>query len=157
MRPEALEERVVDARDRYLRENGLGASEYTAPRFTVRVGGRILSLPNPMQRRRAVPRHDLHHVATGLGTDWGGEVEISAWETGAGLGGLWVAWLICVPLFLAGLLTSPRRTALAYRAGLRCRSLFVDALPYDEILSLTVGELRRRIGLPPEGLPQMRP
>jgi len=152
MRSEPDNELVVDARDRYLLESRLSTAEYAAPHFSVRVAGWTLRLPNPPQRQLTVPRHDLHHVATGFRTDWRGEMEISAWEVGAGLGGLWVAWLICVPFFLAGLMTSPRRTVRAYRAGRHCRSLFVDTLPSEELLSLTVGELRRRIGLPPEGL-----
>lgn len=146
------DETVLAARDRYLLESGLDMAEYTAPRFAVPIGSWMLRLPNPAQRQQAVARHDLHHVATGLGTDWRGEMEIGAWEVGAGLGGLWVAWLICVPFLVAGLMVVPRRTLRAYRAGRRCRSLFADDEPYEALVALTVAELRRRIGLPPEGL-----
>ena len=152
MDPEAYEETVLAARDRYLRENDLSTAEYTAARFRIRVGSWTLRLPNPPQRQAIVARHDLHHVATGLRTDWQGEMEISAWEIGAGLGGLWIAWLICVPFFLAGLIVSPRRVIRAYRAGRHCRSLFVDRTPYEALLVLTVRKLRSQVGLPPEGL-----
>jgi hypothetical protein len=152
MHPEASDQTVLDARDHYLLESGLTTAEYTAPRFSVRIGSWTLQLPNPPQRQEKVALHDLHHVATGFRTDWRGEMEISAWEVGAGLGGLWVAWLICVPFFLAGLMIDPRRTLRAHHAGRDCRSLFVDTAPYEELLSMTVGELRERIGLPPGGL-----
>jgi hypothetical protein len=151
MKPES-DQTVLDARDRYLLESGLSTAEYTASRFSVRIGSWTLRLPNPPQRQVNVARHDLHHVATGFRTDWRAEMEISAWEVGAGLGGLWVAWLICVPFFLAGLLIAPRRTLRGYHVGRRCRSLFVDTMPYEELLLLRVGELRERIGLPPGGL-----
>jgi hypothetical protein len=150
MHPQPDDETVLAARDRYLRESGFDAAEYTAPRFSVRVGPWVLRLPNPPERQVNVPRHDLHHVATGFRTDWRGEMAISAWEVGAGLGGLWVAWLICVPFFVAALALSPRRAIRAYREGRRCRSLFVDRLRYDELLALSVGALRRRIRLPVE-------
>ena len=52
----------------------------------------------------------------------------SAWEGGAGLGGLWVAWAICVPFFALGLLLQPRRVLRAYRRGRRSRSLFGGTL-----------------------------
>lgn len=152
MTPGHGKESVLAARDRYLRESGLSTTEYTATRFSVRIGSWRLHLPNPVQRQASVAQHDLHHVATGFRTDWQGEMEISAWEVGAGLGGLWVAWLLCVPFFLGGLIAVPQRTIRAYRVGRHCRSLFADPTPYETLLSLTVGELRKHIGLPPEGL-----
>jgi ubiquinone biosynthesis protein Coq4 len=104
-------------------------------------------LYNPKQRRWAIARHDLHHVATGFGTDLVGEMEISGWEVGAGLGRLWVAWAICWPVFLVGLVRSRTRTLAAYRLGRRCRSLFARPDAYDEWLQWSVGDLRRELGI----------
>jgi hypothetical protein len=143
---------VLAARSRYLAENGLRAEDYELTRFAVRMGGVTIRLPNPRSRRAAVALHDLHHVATGLPTDWISEIRISAWEIGAGLGGLWVARILCVPLFAAGLVVRPRSTWNAYRTGRSCRSLFARPANVDELLALRVGELRDRIGLPPQGL-----
>ena len=143
---------MAAARSRYLAVNGLRAEDYDLPRFDVRVGRFTIRLPNPRARRAAVALHDLHHVATGYSTDWTGEIQVSAWEIGAGLGGLWVAWLICVPLFVTGLVLRPRLTWSAYRAGRPCRSLFAQRTRFDQLLSLRVSELRDRIGLPPDGL-----
>ncbi len=143
---------VRGERDGYLRENQLTMDGYTAAWVKLPVGWWVLPVPNPAQRRRALPRHDLHHVATGYPTDWIGEIQISSWEVGAGLGGLWIAWAICVPFFLVGLVRCPSRTLAAFREGRRCRSLFVDDAPYNELLAMKVGELRQRIGLPQRGL-----
>jgi ubiquinone biosynthesis protein Coq4 len=104
-------------------------------------------LYNPKQRRWAIARHDLHHVATGFGTDPVGEMEIGGWEVGAGLGRLWVAWAICWPVFLVGLVRSRTRTLAAYRLGRRCRSLFARPDAYDEWLQWSVGDLRRELGI----------
>lgn len=148
-RPEEL---VLQARDKFLAEHGLRAKEYGSPRFDVRIGPFTFHLANPKARREAVAFHDLHHVATGFPAEWKGEVQVSAWEVGAGLGGLWVAWVICVPFFLAGLLTQPRRTWRTYCTGRTCRSLFARRAPLTEVLALRVGELRDRVGIPRDGL-----
>jgi hypothetical protein len=53
---------------------------------------------------------------------------------------------------LLGLLVAPRRTIRAWRASRR-RSLFVRTGPaYDELLSMSVLDLRRRLDLPEAGL-----
>ena len=146
------DERVAEARKRYLASNGLREEDYELPHFGVRVGRFMVRLPNPRARREAVAFHDLHHVATGFPTSWIGEIQVSAWELGAGLGGLWVAWSICVPFFVAGLVLRPRLTWRAYRAGGGSRSLFASPAPLGALLALRVGELRERMGLPTEGL-----
>jgi hypothetical protein len=145
-------ERVIDARDRYLRDNGFSVEEYSSPSFRLGSGRFHVTLPNPRQRRATVGLHDLHHVATGLGSGVVDEMLVSAWEVGAGLGGLWVAWVICVPAFVGGLVIAPRRAWDTFRRGRRCRSLFAERTPYPELLDLSVADLRRRLGLPVEGL-----
>lgn len=145
------EETVRDARDRYLEENGLTTELYHERWARFPVGPFRPRLYNPRQRRWAIARHDLHHVATGFATDLQGEMEISGWEVGAGLGRLWVAWLICWPAFLLGLATSRARTLAAWRLGRRCRSLFARRDAYAEWLDWSVGRLRHEVGLPRAG------
>ncbi len=143
---------VREGRDHYLSENGFSVEQYGERWFSLPFHRWTLKLPNPRQRQLNVCRHDLHHVVTGYGTNGIGEIEISAWEVGAGLGKLWIAWVICVPAFLWGLIRFPRRTLAAYRIGRRCRSLWVGPVAYEEILRMTVGELRCHIGLPEGGI-----
>ncbi len=142
---------VREGRDHYLSENGFSIQQYSNRRFSAPFHRWTLKLPNPRQRQINVCRHDLHHVVTGYGTDGIGEFEISAWEVGAGLGKLWIAWAICVPAFLWGLIRSPRRALAAYRIGKRCRSLFVQPVVYEELLRMTVGDLRRYVRVPEDG------
>jgi hypothetical protein len=116
--------------------------------------------------------HDVHHVVTGYGTDLVGEAEVSAWELRRGLRGLgvYVGSIIVAGAF-AGLLAAPWRTLRAWRASgmpgassksrtasdgpgaTRPRSsLFQSTRPYDELLSMTVGELRRELGVGDAGI-----
>jgi hypothetical protein len=144
---------VREGRDLYLHQNGFSVEAY-AGRFTpARILGIPLRVPNPPRHRWAIMRHDLHHVATGYGTDLAGEAEISAWEARAGLAplGLYTGAIVA-SLALLGLLVAPRRTLRAWRASRR-RSLFVQTeLDYDELLSMSLEDLRRSLALPEAGL-----
>ena len=151
MTPARPDETVRAARDRYLDESGLTTELYTQRWVPFPVGPWRFKHYNPQQRRWAIMRHDLHHVATGYGTDLEGEIRISAWEVGAGLGRLWVAYAICWPLFLLGLVRMRGETLAAYRLGRRGRSLFARPDAYPEWLAWDVAALRRELGLPAAG------
>ena len=144
---------VRAARDVYLRENGFSLEMYNQTTFELPtvVPGWTIVLPNPPARRRVIALHDLHHVLTGFGTDWTGELEVSAWEVRAGLGRSWVAWLICIPMMLLGFMQRPRRTLAAFRAARGARSLLVGNENADAWLDLSVAEARGRLGLPAFG------
>ena len=90
--------------------------------------------------------HDLHHVATGYGTDWAGEGEISAWELSAGCGRFAFAWFINLQGMVMGWVVSPGRTWRAWVRGRHSRSLYAEGYS-DALLRETVGELRARLGL----------
>src|SRR4051794_5759973 len=77
--------RVRDALDHYLAENGFTAASYSSARSEGSLFGLKFSLPNPPSHQRALRLHDLHHVATGFGTDHAGEAEISVWQARRGL------------------------------------------------------------------------
>lgn len=144
---------VRQGRDLYLRENGFSVEAYAARWTPARVLGIPFRVPNPPRHRWAIMLHDLHHVVTGYTTDLAGEAEISAWEARAGLAplGLYTGAIVA-SLALLGLLVAPRRTIRAWRAS-RGRSLFVlTGLAYDELLSMSVEDLRRRLDLPEAGL-----
>ncbi len=140
----------------YLRENGFERADYDAPWVKIQAFGLAFPFPNPPARRRAVRLHDLHHVVTGYGTDLAGEAEISAWELRRGLRGLDLfVRAIVVTGALFGLVHSPRRTLAAWRAGGgRSGNLFAASieLDYPRLLSMSVADLRRELGVPSEGL-----
>ncbi len=141
---------VRAARDRYLADNGFDTAGYSAEHFEVEIAGRMLRLPNPETRQRAIPLHDLHHALTGYGTDLAGEAEIGAWELVGGCNTLFLVW-INLAAVLTGMVVAPLRTV---RAGWRARgqrTLYRDARNYDELLALGLAALRREQGVPAAG------
>lgn len=147
---------VQRALDTYLEENGFTTAEYDKSVIHVTFWWFTFPFPNPPSRQIAVRLHDLHHVVTGYGTDPAGEAEVSAWEfrRGVRVFGHFVRCIVTVGFF-AGFFHSPRRTLAAWRAAfhpdkvpLQPASLDV----YEKLLALSVGELRARYGVPPEGI-----
>jgi hypothetical protein len=137
---------VAAAREQYFRDNNLSATGYTDRWVKLKLGPLPIAFPNTAARKAAVRLHDLHHVATGYATTWTGEAEIAAWEIAAGCGRYWAAWGLNLGAFGVGLLIAPRRTFRAFVRGRHARSLYRRAFG-DDLLALTVGDLRRQLGL----------
>src|SRR5438128_1156812 len=112
------DETLLDARGRYFAANGFGADGgYQAPFVDFKLGPIPFPFPNPEGRRRAVRYHDLHHIVTGYRTDFSGELEISAWELGAGCRDFPAAWLLNLGGTAMGAVVAPRRTFRAFSLG----------------------------------------
>jgi hypothetical protein len=114
---------VGEALIEFRKANGLTADEASNSRWTCRLGPISVRLPNFEWRRRAILAHDLHHVLTGIPCGLRGEMQMAAWEFGAGPMPHWGATLFCLPLVVAGLFWTPRRVLRAFLAGRRSRSL----------------------------------
>jgi hypothetical protein len=135
---------IGEALQEYYTSQGLpsdgGASDSF---FHVRLGPITIPLPNPPARRRAVLFHDINHVLTGYNTVFSeGEVEIAAFEIGAGCGPYWIAWAINAPMFAIGLLINPTPTWRAFRRGRRSGSIYEVSDAREELANRSVGELR---------------
>ena len=68
--------------------------------------------------------HDLHHVLTGYDTDFSGELEISAWEIGAGCKRYAAAWGLNLGGVAAGLFTCGSRVFASFVRGRRSATLY---------------------------------
>ena len=147
--------RCEDALRAYMTLNGFDEAEYTAPKVMLSLGPIPIPFPNPPARQRAVPLHDLHHVATGYGSDLAGEGEIGAWELAAGCPG---AFLVAINVLAVtiGMFVAPSRVLRAWRAGRASKTLYVLGLEAREARALSVRELRARMGVPAEGLADPR-
>src|SRR5262245_33831674 len=66
---------VEQARDAYLTENGFTIEGYESRWTEASLFGLPIYVPNTARHRWAIMLHDLHHVATGYGTDIAGEGE----------------------------------------------------------------------------------
>jgi ubiquinone biosynthesis protein Coq4 len=135
------------ARDRFLETNSLRLEDYSAPTFALNFGPLRVKFLNTKNRKKAVPLHDLHHVLTGYRTSWIGEGEIGAWELRGGCNSPVLYWLNGGGVIIAMLL-SPSRVWRAFRNAKGQRTLYRDPIPYDSLLEMTVGEVRRRVGIP---------
>ena len=133
------------ARDRYFEDNGFGADGgYSSPWVDFKLGPIPMPFPNTAGRVRAVRYHDLHHIVTGYATDTLGELEISAWELGAGCKDFWMAWQLNLGGLAAGTLSAPRRTFRAFVRGRRTHTLYGRDL--EALLDRTVGEISEDLG-----------
>ena len=93
-----------------------------------------------------LPFHDLHHVATGYDASLLGEAEISAFELRAGWGKPLIFVLCCGSIAMAMFL-SPRRLWRAWERARGAHSLYGTKTPYETLLAMNVGELRKLMGL----------
>jgi ubiquinone biosynthesis protein Coq4 len=93
----------------------------------------------------AVRFHDPHHVVTGYTTDFQGEMQISAWEIGAGCKRSVFAWQINLGGLAAGMLFSPRLTAAAFMRGRHSDTLY--GRKYDVVLRWSVRDARAQLRL----------
>src|SRR5579859_5609468 len=140
------EETLATARAKYFAANGFGADGgYDAPFVDFKLGPIPFPFPNTDGRRRAVRYHDLHHIVTGYHTDFTGELEIAAWELGAGCRAFPTAWLLNLGGTAMGAAVAPGRTYRAFCRGRRSRTLYGRPLP--PLLSSTVAEARRHCRL----------
>ena len=94
------------------------------PHWLCKLGPFALRLPNFAWRRKAIMAHDMHHILTGYPLTIRGEIQMAAWEWGAGRFPDWRATLFCTPLIALGLVWLPRRTWTAFKNGRRSVSLY---------------------------------
>lgn len=147
---------VREALAAYHAENGFTEASYTEPWTPVSFFGLHFAIPNTKSHQRALRLHDLHHVATGYGTDLVGEGEISALELRHDLpsAGIYVALLV-VGIAATGMVLSPRRMVRAFRQAKGTRCLWGLDVPYETLLDMRVSDLRRLIGVSEDGVSRL--
>jgi hypothetical protein len=102
-----------------------------------------IRVPNFGWRKRAIVRHDVHHLLTGYPCTPTGEMQMAAWEFAAGRFPHPGATAFCLPLVGMGAVVSPRRTFAAFVRGRRSTSLYATPLS-DEVLTSRIVDLRHR-------------
>lgn len=142
---------VATAVQQYLDENGFTVEEYTKPYVELDVGPFHLKMKNGPARQRAIPLHDMHHVATGYGTDLTGEAEVGMWELRAGCDNVFLVGINLAAVII-GLIISPLRMLRAFRRARGARSLYVSGLGREQLAAMSVAELRSRCAIPVGGV-----
>jgi len=137
--------RAGDALAAHYIANDLAADGgHRAHRWTFLTLGRLrVRLRNFEWRRRAIVRHDLHHLITGYPCTVIGEFEMAAWEFAAGRFPSAAATLFCLPLVGFGAIAAPRRSFAAFVRGRQSTTLYRLARP--DALDLPLSELRRLV------------
>lgn len=134
------------ARDQFYKNNGFPADGGVSHETWSIVGCRDLKvyLPNFEWRKKAIPKHDLHHIITGYPFSPAGEFQISAWEFAAGRYRNFFTTLFCLPLVSMGAIWIPKRTFAAFVRGRNSKTLYGET-DYEKILAKTVEEVRREL------------
>jgi hypothetical protein len=111
-----------------------------------KVGPIPMPFPNSDARRRAVPRHDSHHILGDYDTSFIGELEISGYEIGAGCGKFLVPWHLNLLGFAAGALLCPRLLWRAFCRGRRAKSLYLRD-DFESVELNAVEQVRSMLGI----------
>jgi hypothetical protein len=103
-------------------------------------------IPNFDARRKAVIKHDIHHITTGYSAgSMLGEAEIGAWEIASGINGYWAAYVLDIAGAMYGLLISPRKVFKAFVRGRRTKNLYLDQFSIPQSLGMTIGEMQSQL------------
>jgi hypothetical protein len=103
--------------------------------------------PNWDDRRRAVEKHDIHHIVTGYPSTVKGEAEISIWEVSSGCTNFWAAWFLDMQGMMLGLVY-PTAIFNAFVRGQRSGNLYHTTLTNAEAKKLTPAEVREKLNIP---------
>lgn len=103
--------------------------------------------PNFDARRKAVIKHDIHHLLTGYETSLSGESEISAWEIASGCKSYWAAFFIDTSGTMLGIPINFLGTLKAFSRGRKTRNLYHDFISTEQAMDMKINELRQHLQL----------
>jgi hypothetical protein len=122
-----------------LNDDGGQSSAYVRVEFTKKI---CLYFPNFEARRKAVFKHDVHHIATGYTSTFKGETEIGAWEIASGCRHYWVAFVLDLHAVMIGLLFNPTGVYKAFVKGRRTKNLYRDVFTDEQLMNISISEIR---------------
>lgn len=104
-------------------------------------------IPNWDNRRKAVLRHDIHHLVTGYKSEILGEFEIAAWEIASGCMKYFAAYLLNSGGLIAGMIIYPKPTFKAFILGCRTTNLYQINIEDEEMKASTIDAMKSKLGL----------
>ncbi|MFY0629841.1 MAG: hypothetical protein JXR05_05630 [Flavobacteriaceae bacterium] len=102
-------------------------------------------LPNPKFRRKVIHIHDIQHVLYDCDTSWRGESFISGWEIATGMWKHLPIGLFSISGLFVGLFLHPKEVSDGFKEGLQSESLIDSKIPKEELLNLSISELKNRL------------
>lgn len=128
--------------DNYFKEKQLGEKGgYYSPFYDADFWGVTLVLPNFGGRKRALMRHDIHHIITNYEVDLYGEFEIGAWEIASGCSNYFGVFLLNLIAIPPGMVFIPRRTINAFYSGRRSKNLYQSNLTDEDLMHMSEAEV----------------
>jgi hypothetical protein len=106
-----------------------------------------LYIPNFAARKKAVLKHDIHHIVTNYPSTFIGETEIGAWEIASGCKSYWVAWMLDMSGMMTGILFNFLGVLKAFARGRRTKNLYYNIISNDKALDMKPGELQKILSL----------
>ena len=103
----------------------------------------VFYIPNFSARKKAVLKHDIHHLVTGYPSTYTGETEIGAWEIASGCRGYWVAWVLNMSGMMTGLVFNLWKVIQAFARGRRTKNLYCHLISDNEALDMKLSELQK--------------
>jgi hypothetical protein len=139
---------------KFYEENHLGADGgQSSPSVKIELTSWLnIYFPNFDARRKAVLKHDIHHMLTGYKTTFSEECEISAWEIGSGCKKYWAAFFIDTSATMMGIPVNPWRVLKAFARGRKTKNLYHDFYTNEIALDLPIEELKKQFGLDKYGI-----
>ncbi len=111
----------------------------------------VIYFPNFGARKKAVLKHDIHHLATGYPSTFKGETEISAWEIGSGCRRYWAAYVLDLHGMMMGIPFNPVGVFKAFVRGRRTRNLYANQWTDEQVMICTLGEIKQHLLLNDHG------
>ena len=125
-----------------LSDDGGQSSSYVRIELAKKV---FIYFPNFDARRKAVFKHDVHHIATGYTSTFKGETEISAWEIASGCRHYWVAWVLDMHAVMMGMLFNPAGVYRAFVKGRRTKNLYRDVFTDEQLMDMSLSAINENL------------
>ncbi len=106
-------------------------------------------IPNFSSRKKAVLKHDIHHIITEYPSNIKGETEIGAWEVASGCNTYWIAWALNLHSLGIGIWFNLPGVYHAFVRGRRSKNLYSNLVTDKRAMEMPVDELRHLLSIPP--------
>lgn len=120
-----MEDKLTSILENYFKEKDLGEKGGLFSDFyRAKIGNYSILLPNTNGRKKALIKHDIHHLLTDYNVDFKGELEIGGWEVASGCSNYYGIWMLNLIGMATGLFLIPKRTYNAFIKGIGAMNLY---------------------------------
>jgi len=125
-----------------LGDDGGQSRAYVKVELTKKIS---LYFPNFDARRKAIFKHDVHHMVTGYTSTFKGETEIGAWEIGSGCRQYWAAFILDIAAITPGMLINAAGVYKAFVRGRRTKNLYADLFTDEQVMDMPITQIKKNL------------